>query len=327
MSNYEITEENFKSLINSKQMIRQSGCKVGPREGTYSGTTGHENCGSCPGNYYNGGECNYGGRHVLSGEIAQINRNFEGIDKLEKRNLELRLSTNVSESEFNKKKNQLLNDFRKVKGNCCSPGKLAFFATCVGVENQSGLFQKDVEQRFKNFTEGIECYIKQVEKATWRQVQEFQTKLNQIEDLRKENSNLLQEYKDPNTSPERKAQISEIIDQNEAQMASLDQELDNHSTRLLFDPEIENTLRNAKYNLFNASSNKNAFANLGKSRGKGNWSGKNRRFKDEKRKFQEQNSFSPQIKEILKNAGLSILIIAMLGIAYFLVKSIFNNSK
>jgi hypothetical protein len=211
-------------------MIEQSGCKLGPRKGTYSGTVSHENCGNCPGNYYNGGECNYGGRHVLSEEIAQVNRNFEGIDKLEKKHLELRLSADISESDFNNKKNQLLNDFRKVKDNCCDPTKFAF-ATCVGVEKQNCLFQKDVEQRFKNFTEGIECYIKQVEKATWRQVQEFQTKLKQIEDLRKENSNLLQEYKDPNTSPERKAQISEIIDKNEENMANLDQDLDNHNAR------------------------------------------------------------------------------------------------
>ncbi|CAG8521988.1 13962_t:CDS:2 [Ambispora leptoticha] len=155
-------------------MIEQSGCKVGPRKGTYSEITGHENCGDCPGNYYNGGQCNYGGYHVF-------------------------------ESEFNKKKNSLLNDFHKVKDNCCDPKKF-LFATCIGVEKQSSLFQED-------------------------QVQEFQTKLRQIEDLRKENDNLLQEYKDPNTSPERKAQISEIIDQNEEQMTNLDQELDSHDAR------------------------------------------------------------------------------------------------
>jgi hypothetical protein len=308
-------------------MIKQSGCKTGPRKGNFSGITGHENCGSCPGNYYNGGECNYGGQHVLKNEIAQINRNFEGIDKLEKRHLELRLSTNVSESEFNNKKQSLLNDFNKVRNNCCNPGKLAFYATCVGVENQSSIFQRDVEQRFKNFTERIECYIKQVEKTTWRQVQEFQTKLRKIEDLRKENNNLLQEYKDPNTSPERKAQISEIIDQNEAQMANLDQELDNHSARLLFDPETENILRNAKYNLFNASSSKNSFANLGKSKGKGNWSGKNNKFKDKQKETRQQNLFSPQVKEVLKTAGLSIIVIAMFVSAYCVIRSTFNKNR
>jgi hypothetical protein len=165
MAKYEITEENFKSLIGWREMIKASCCKVKPREEVCSGITGHESCGSCPGNYYNGGECNYGGHHVLSQEIAQINRNFEGIDKLEERHLELRLSAGDSENEFNTKKKQLLNDFHKVRDNCCDPQKFAF-ATCIGVENQSSFFQKDVERRFKLFAEGIDRYIKQIENAT-----------------------------------------------------------------------------------------------------------------------------------------------------------------
>jgi hypothetical protein len=55
MTNYEVTEKDFKDIINWKKMINSSGCKVKPRAGTFSKNSGHESCSSCPGNYYNGG--------------------------------------------------------------------------------------------------------------------------------------------------------------------------------------------------------------------------------------------------------------------------------
>ena len=76
MADYVITEQDFKNLVKWEKMIEKSSCKVRPRHGNYSGTSGHEDCGGCPGNYYNGGCCNYGGQHVLADEVARINSNF-----------------------------------------------------------------------------------------------------------------------------------------------------------------------------------------------------------------------------------------------------------
>ena len=84
-------------------------------------------------------------------------------------------------------------------------------------------------------------------------------------------------------------------------------------------------LRNAKYSLFNSSSSNDPFINLGKSKGKGNWSGNNQKAKDKKGENKQQEIFSPQVKEILKNVGLSILAIVMFGIAYFLLRSKFRG--
>src|SRR5687767_3805587 len=116
-------------------MVKDSGCKVGVRHGNFSGTSGHESCGSCPGNYYNGGECNYGGHHVLANECGQINTNFGSFDNLYKRHNALKLSTNTTQEAFEKEKTSLLNDFNKAKDNCTKPNCFVY-ASCIGVDGQ-----------------------------------------------------------------------------------------------------------------------------------------------------------------------------------------------
>jgi hypothetical protein len=77
----------------------------------------------------------------------------------------------------------------------------------------------------------------------------------------------LQEFKDPNTSPERKAQIMATISQNRQRIQNLSQELNKHPARSLFDPKTTKILGNAKHNLFNTPSGQDPFAGLGKSKG------------------------------------------------------------
>ncbi|CAG8641714.1 9139_t:CDS:2 [Cetraspora pellucida] len=268
MTKYEITEEKFKSLINWKQMIRNSKCKVGPRGGRHSGTSGHENCSSCPGNYYHGGECNYGGHHVLAEEVALINKNFDGVDKLQDRHNQLRLSANTNKEKFEEEKNKVLNDFQKVKDNCCNPTKLAFYATCIGVDEKQGLFQKHVEHLFQSFAKAIDRYINQVQNLSFHEVEEFQAKVKEIEKLQEANKDLMMEYKDPSTSSDRKTQILALIKQNKDKIKNIGQELDKHPARTLFDPDTEKILRSAKKELFEPSS-KNPFEGLGNSKGSG----------------------------------------------------------
>ena len=323
MTNYEVTEKDFKDIINWKKMINSSGCKAKPRAGTHKETDGHNDCSSCPGNYYNGGWCNYGGCHVLSEEIAQINKNFSGIDKLEERHLELRLSTEASEEDFKQKKANLLNDFNLVKNNCSDPAKF-IYATCVGVEGAGLVFQDYVKQNFQDFAKAIERYISQVENATWYQVQEFQKKLKEIENFKQENNKLLEEFKDPDTLPSRKAQIEEIIRDNKSHISQLHQELNQSPIRSLFDPETESILRHAKRALFQRTAS-DPYINLGKSQGDIDWDSLKRkekaRNKNTRKQNQQGNSWSPQTKENLKNTGWFLVFVSVLSIAYWWIKS------
>jgi hypothetical protein len=84
---------------------------------------------------------------------------------LEERHRELRLSANVSEEVFKQKKQDLLNDFERVKENCSDPAKFTY-ATCMGVESNDCLFQEYVKDRFQSLEKGIERYISQVKNAT-----------------------------------------------------------------------------------------------------------------------------------------------------------------
>lgn len=161
-----ITAEMFKSIIDWQGMVNSSGCKVGVRHGTFSGTSGHENCPryGCPGNYYNGGECNYGGRHVLANECGQINTNFGSFDNLYKRHNALKLSTNTTKEAFEQEKANLLNDFNKAKDNCTKPSCFNY-ASCIGVNGDihKTKFMKEAMRRFNDLQRALGKYIQQIE--------------------------------------------------------------------------------------------------------------------------------------------------------------------
>jgi len=229
-------------------MIRESGCKVRPHNGSCSGTSGHEDCGSCPGNYYNGGECNYGGRHVLRDEVARINQNFEGIDVLGTNHEKLKISASTSQSDFDNHKNTLLNNFQKVRTNCTDPSRFVY-ASCIGVHNQSPKFLEEVKRRFQQFVRGIDRYINQIKDLTWHQVEEFQQKLKEIKELREENTKLAEQIKNTD-DPTEKARLIAVLKGNKDKINNLVQELNKHPAKDLFDPQTSNILRDAKRNLF-----------------------------------------------------------------------------
>jgi hypothetical protein len=267
MSRFEITEEIFKSLINYRQMIKSSKCKNFRSSGRYSGTSGHENCGSCPGNYYHGGECNYGGRHVLADEVNQLNKNFEGIDKLEKRHNKLKLSINDSKETFEKEKKNLINDFELIQKRCTDPNCF-FYGSCVGIDGQKPVFQENIKKRFQDFHNKIAKFIESVKNTNQLQFQEFQEKVKKIEDLKQDNQKLMVELKDPNTSSERKTQIQEILKNNTQQIKSLINELKTHPARGFFDQGAIRLINNAKQWLVTGNF-PGAGAGLGGSKGKG----------------------------------------------------------
>ncbi|MEG7978362.1 MAG: hypothetical protein NY202_00080 [Mollicutes bacterium UO1] len=245
MSRFEITEEIFKSLINYRKMIKNTNCKNFRASGRYSRTSGHENCGSCPGNYYHGGECNYGGHHVLADELKQLNSNFSGFDALEKRHNKLKLSINDSKEKFEAERTKLLNDFEVMKNRCQKPDSF-LYNSCVGLDGQGHIFDKNIEDRFNQFSSKIAGFIDSVKKLSQLQFQEFQEKVKKIEDLKQENQKLMVELEDPNTTSERKAQIQEILKKNKQQVQSLINELKTHPARGFFDQDTINLINNAK---------------------------------------------------------------------------------
>ncbi|KLL04397.1 MAG: hypothetical protein MRERV_24c022 [Mycoplasmataceae bacterium RV_VA103A] len=330
MSRFEITEEIFKSLINYRQMIKHSKCKNFRATGRFSGTSGHENCSSCPGNYYHGGECNYGGHHVLADEINQLNKNFEGIDKLEKRHNKLKLSINDSKEKFEQEKQNLINDFELVQKRCTDPSCF-FYGSCVGIDGQKPVFQENIKKRFQDFHNKISKFIESVKNTNQLQFQEFQEKVKKIEDLKQDNQRLMVELKDSNTTPERKAQIQEILKKNTQQIKNLINELKTHPARGFFDQEAISLINNAKQWLVTGNY-PGAGSGLGGSKGRGKTGGGSRP-DDPNNPNQNQNQpnsggetwLTPEIKKICKIVGGGILLLTGLWLIYKFLISKLNS--
>jgi DNA repair exonuclease SbcCD ATPase subunit len=229
MARWEITEETFKNWINWRQMISESKCKVGSRSGHYSGTSGHESCGFCPGNYYNGGECNFGGHHVLANEVVRINQNFDGLDNLIKKHNKLKRSLNQDETTFYKEKEELLKAFDTAKKHC-SDINVFIYGSCIGVDKQKPRFLDKVKKRFENTAKEIDNYIENVRNLTQQQMQDFETKLKKVEELKQEISKLKQDFKNSNDPAERNRILGNLSDKK-GELRKLSKELTTHPAK------------------------------------------------------------------------------------------------
>ncbi|CAG8747510.1 1943_t:CDS:2, partial [Cetraspora pellucida] len=212
-----------------KMLSGENKCKVRSSTAKRSGIDGHENCGSCPGNYYNGGECNFGGHHILAEEVARINKNFDGLDNLTRRHNKLKTSLNKSKEEFEKEKEELLRAFDTAKQHC-SDINTFIYGSCIGVEKQKPIFLEEVKRRFENAVKFINSYIESVRNLTQQQMQDFETKLKKVEELKEEISKLQQAYKNT-TDPTEKARLDELISQKKGELRNLSQELAKHPAK------------------------------------------------------------------------------------------------
>ncbi|KLL02802.1 MAG: hypothetical protein MRECE_44c012, partial [Mycoplasmataceae bacterium CE_OT135] len=184
---YKITVDDFRRIVNVNE--RRANCQgTEVRGGTAE--QGHSNCSSCPGNYYAGGECNYGGRHHLGKDLDQINKNFEGFGILVSRYAKLKKVKN--ESEFNKEKQELVQAFTTMRQRCESSGCF-LYGSCVGIHDKQADFQRDVQSRFRRFAAEVGKFVEAVQKCTYQQFADFQIKLKKIENLKQEAAKLAEQ--------------------------------------------------------------------------------------------------------------------------------------
>src|SRR4051812_14668900 len=121
---YEITPQDFCLIVKNPR------CK-GTEITNGLAKEGHERCNHCKGNYFVGGQCNYGGDHEMEKDLRLINQNFDKFNELVKKHTKLTKSNN--EKEFNKIKTSLLDSFKVLKEKCKDKdGASFFYASCIG---------------------------------------------------------------------------------------------------------------------------------------------------------------------------------------------------
>lgn len=155
---YEITKQDFCLIVKNPK------CQ-GTETENGTAKQGHENCTACKGNYFVGGECNYGGSHLLEEDLTRINQNFRAFDVLVKQ--QAKLSKSQTESEFNQVKRTLVNSFNSLKAKCEeNNGESFFYGSCVGIDGSKGDFAERIKETFKQLAKELGYYIQQVEKST-----------------------------------------------------------------------------------------------------------------------------------------------------------------
>jgi hypothetical protein len=155
---YEITPQDFCLIVNNP---RCKGTEV--QNGTAE--EGHENCKHCKGNYFVGGECNYGGRHELEKDLKLINQNFRAFDTLVKQ--QIKISKSKNEQEFNNSKNKLLDSFKSLKEKCENEsGAEFFYGSCIGLDGTQSQFSERIKEAFKRLAKELSYYMSQVENST-----------------------------------------------------------------------------------------------------------------------------------------------------------------
>jgi len=155
---YEITPHDFCSIVENPR------CQ-GKEMNNGTAKEGHPNCDWCKGNYFVGGECNYGGRHKMADDLHQINKNFRDFDVLVKQ--QVKLSKSKNETEFNNFKKTLLNSFKSLKDKCESEAGTGFFyGSCIGLDGSQTHFADRIKITFKRLAKELGHYMKQVERST-----------------------------------------------------------------------------------------------------------------------------------------------------------------
>lgn len=327
MAKWTVTEELFKSWIDWKQMVRASKCKVGPRSGRHSSTSDHENCSSCPGNYYHGGECNYGGHHVLAEEVARINKNFDGLDTLIKKHNKLKCSLNQDQETFKKEKEALLKAFDTAK-NQCSDINAFIYGCCVGIDEKKPVFLEESKKRFENAVKAINGYIASVRNLTQQQMQDFETKLKKVEDLKEEISKLKEALKNTN-DPAEKTKLLDAISTKQGELKKISQELTIHPAKGFWDQQSINLFKNIRQYLGTGDypDNQGLPGSKGKGKRKGGDKSDDPNDLNQNQEQQKQGGawFTPEVKEACKMIGGGILVLVGLWLIYKFLASKLNS--
>ena len=295
---YEITIQDFCSIVKNPR------CK-GAEITNGLAKEGHENCNFCKGNYFVGGQCNYGGEHIMEKDLESINQNFQVFNVLVEKQAELVKS--VNEKGFNKTKNVLLGSFENLKKGCEDNAGVGFFHTsCVGVAGSKLQFEERIKVTFKRLAKELGHYIKQVENTTWQQLHNFQQKIEELKKLSEETTQLTEDWKNESDLV-KKNQLFILLSAKNKAINNLRQELKKDPKFAIFNQEKSDELDGIVKNIFQGK--KNFFT----------WKEKDENAEAENPKQEKYFGFIP--KETAKNT--SLIIAGLLGTIYVyrLVKS------
>src|SRR3954464_8102398 len=155
---YEITPQDFCLIVKNPK------CQ-GTETENAAAEVGHGSCRFCRGNYFVGGECNYGGRHKMENDLRQINQNFRAFDVLVKQ--QVKLSKSKNEKEFNSSKKTLLSSFGSLKDKCEDESGTGFFyGSCIGLDGSQSQFAERIKETFKRLSKELGYYMTQIENST-----------------------------------------------------------------------------------------------------------------------------------------------------------------
>lgn len=251
---FEITERDFLNIVNKPHCIGKE-----KRNGTAK--DGHPDCKHCKGNYFVGGQCNFGAEHLLEEDLRKINYKFKKFGALLARQSEI--SSSKSEKTFNERKQKLIDQFKELETECDDDNYNKFFTgTCVGIDDSQIVLAKKIKKIFRAIVSSLKDYREQVEKSTWEQVQAFTLKLEELTKMEGELNRTTEKWKNE-TDPAKKRQLFALIKKQQTAIANFKLEMKNDPGYKLFSEErgeeIKNIIKNAfsgEETLFNLGNNK-----------------------------------------------------------------------
>ncbi|KLL04724.1 MAG: hypothetical protein MRERV_13c014 [Mycoplasmataceae bacterium RV_VA103A] len=247
---YEISPQDFCAIV------RNPRCQGKEIENGLA-KEGHSKCNWCKGNYFVGGECNYGGQHKMSDDLRQINKNFRAFDVLVKK--QAKISRAKDEKDFNEAKNKLLTSFRELKKKCEDEAGTGFFyGSCIGLDGNKSDFSERIKSTFRRLAKELGYYIGKVQASTWAQLKSFQEKLETLDKMQSEANQLAKEWKEEK-DPAKKARLFAALSQKNQAIKSLQVELRKDPVYELFSAEKSEELSNIVRNIFQSKPNTSFF--------------------------------------------------------------------
>lgn len=237
---YEITPQDFCRIVNNPK------CQGQETENAQA-EVGHQNCRFCKGNYFVGGECNYGGRHKMNEDLKQINQNFRAFDVLVKQ--QTKLSQSKNKDAFDIAKNTLLNSFQILEKKCTHEATGFFYGSCIGLDGTQTQFVTKIKTIFQRLASELCYYMKRVEETTWEQLKSFQVKLEKLDKMQAEATQLAKEWKEE-TDPLKKAQLFALLTQKNQAIKELQREIKKDPVYDIFSRERADELGDIVKNIF-----------------------------------------------------------------------------
>jgi len=183
--------------------------------------------------YWTGGQCNWGGGHVLKTDCETIIRGLSKISSLE--GLKQEIQNCSSQSEFDNKKrtnlnkcNELISDLNNRSSGSCA------FGICIiwSDNNMNKSLQRVVEQMKTAITD----FKKQLESVTYQTVKEISRVSLEVRKIKQEMQDLRRKAQNER-DPTKRAQILALIDEKGKDLVKKESELAKLQKKLNFDAD------------------------------------------------------------------------------------------